>query len=405
MKRALMIGLPILILALGAFGALLMIRARPEPEQLPPKVVLPLVHVMKVKSEDRRLKVHAEGTVAPKTASQLTSEVSGRVVWVSPELAAGGFFGVGEVLLRIDPREYELAVVRAHSAVAQAKLRLATEEQKAALAKQEWESLGSGPPTSLVLREPQIEEALASLAAAKAALEQAEYDLERVKVKAPYAGRVWSEQVDVGQFVARGSSLARLYAVDFAEVRLPIPDAELAYLDLPLAYRGQSRVARGPKVVLRSEFAGRLHQWMGRIVRTEGEIDPQTRMVHAIAEVKDPYGRGSDRSRPPLAVGMFVEAEIEGKWVSDVVVAPRSVLRDDQVMVVDETDRLYYRKVEIFRAERDQVLVTSGLSEGERVCLSVLETPVNGMKVEVIENSVGDEGSIQIRHRNVVEEK
>ena len=142
---------------------------------------------------------------------------------------------------------------------------------------------------------------------------------------------------------------------------------------------------------MRSEFAGKNHQWAGRIVRTEGEIDPKTRMVHAIAEVKDPYGRGSDRSRPPLAVGMFVEAEIEGKWVSDVIMLPRSVLRGDQVLVVDETDRLYHRQVEILRAESDQVLISSGLSEGERVCVSALQTPVNGMRVEVLEGLVGDE--------------
>ena len=391
MKLALKIGLPILVLALGAYVALMIIRAKPEPEQRPPEISLPLVHVMEVKPESRRLTVRAEGTVAPRTTSQLTSEVSGRVVWVSPALVAGGFFNAGEVLLRIDSRVYQLAVVRARAAVAQAGLKLATEEQEAALARQEWENLGSGPPTSLVLREPQINDAKASLAAAEAALEHAEYDLERTRVKAPYDGRVWSETVDIGQFIAPGAALARLYGVDFAEVRLPIPDEELAYLHLPLAYRGQTRPAGGPAVVLSAEFAGQRHQWSGRISRTEGEIDPRTRMVHAVAEVKDPYGRGSDRSRPPLAVGMFVEAEIRGKWVSDVVVLPRSVLRGDQVLVVDEADRLYYRAVEILRAERDQVLIASGLSEGERVCVSVVQTPVNGMRVEVVDDSVADQ--------------
>ena len=390
MKLALKIGLPVLVLALGAYLALLIIRAKPEPVQRPPVISLPLVHVMEVKPESRRLTVRAEGTVAPRTTSHLTSEVAGRVVWVSPSLVAGGFFDAGEDLLRIDSRVYELAVVRARAAVAQAGLKLATEEQEAALARQEWENLGSGPPTSLVLREPQIHEAKASLAAAEAALEHAEYDLERTRVKAPYDGRVWSETVDVGQFIAPGAALARLYGVDFAEVRLPIPDEELAFLHLPLAYRGQTRPAGGPAVVLSAEFAGKRHQWSGRILRTEGEIDPRTRMVHAVAEVKDPYGRGSDRSRPPLAVGMFVEAEIRGKRVSEVVVLPRSVLRGDQVLVVDEADRLYYRTVEVLRAERDQVLIASGLSEGERVCLSVVQTPVNGMRVEVVDDSVAD---------------
>lgn len=393
MKLALKIGLPLLVLALGAYGALIIIRAKVEPEKRPPEISLPLVHVMEVKSQTYQLKVRTEGTVMPKTTSQLTSEVSGRVVWVSPALVSGGFFNAEEVLLRIDSRVYQLAVVRARSAVAQAKLKLATEEQEATLAKQEWENLGTGSPTTLVLREPQINEAKASLAAAEASLEQAQYDLERTKVRAPYDGRVWSESVDIGEFVAPGGALARLYGIDFAEVRLPIPDGELAFLDLPLAYRGQSRSGRGTEVILRAEFAGNVHKWAGRIFRTEGEIDPQTGMVHAIAEVKDPYGRSSDRSRPPLAVGMFVEAEIKGKWVNDVVVVPRSVLRRNQVPVVDQTDRLYYRKVDILRAEHDKLLIVSGLSEGERVCVSVLQTPIEGMKVQVVDDLVGEKDS------------
>ena len=388
MRRVLMIVLPILVLAVGAYGALIMIKARPESEQLPQQVMLPLVQVMKVEPETRQLAVHAQGTVAPKTASQLASEVSGRVIWVSPALVVGGFFSKGQVLLKVDRREYELGVIRARATVARAKLRLATEEQEANLAKEEWESLGRGAPTPLVLREPQIKEAAASLAAAEATFEQAEYDLERTEVKAPYSGRVRSKEVDVGQFVSRGSSLARLYSVDFAEVRLPIPDSELAYLNLPLDSRGQSLSTPGPRVILNSEFAGKNHRWIGYIVRTEGEIDARTRMVHAIAQVKDPYGQGSDLNRPPLAVGMFVEAEIQGKWVKDVFMVPRSVLRGEQVLVVDGRNRLYYRKVKILRAEQDHVLITSGLKAGEQICLSVLEIPVNGMRVTPVESSI-----------------
>ena len=210
---------------------------------------------------------------------------------ISESLAAGGFFEDGEVLLKIDRREYELAVVRARAAIAQAELKLATEEEEAAVARMEWESLGQGEPPPLVVRAPQIAEAEAMLASAEAAFEQAEYDLERTVVKAPYAGRVREKRVDVGQFVSRGSSIARLYSVDYAEVRLPIPDKDLAYVNLPLAYRGQKERAAGPRVTLMANFAGKRHRWQGRIVRTEGEIDPRTRMVQAIAQVDDPYGR------------------------------------------------------------------------------------------------------------------
>ena len=170
LKRTLMVVVPVLVLGVGILGYFIMDSNRSEPEQNPPEVIVPVVQVMKVSTENRRLKVRAEGTVSPKTASQLTSEVSGRVIWVSSALATGGFFSIGEVLLKIDPREYELAVIRARSAVAQAKLKLASERQEAALAKQEWENLGEGTPTALVLRKPQIADAEASVAAAEAAI-------------------------------------------------------------------------------------------------------------------------------------------------------------------------------------------------------------------------------------------
>ena len=276
-------------------------------------------------------------------------------------------------------------MVRARAAIAQAELRLATEQEEAAVARKEWESLGQGEPRPLVVRAPQIAEAKAMLASAEAAFEKAEYDLERTVVKAPFAGRVREKRVDVGQFVSRGSSVARLYGVDYAEVRLPIPDRDLEFVNLPLAYRGQRESARGPSVALMANFAGRRHRWQGRIVRTEGEIDPRTRMIQAIARVADPYGRARP-GRPPLAVGMFVEAEIYGKAAANVFVLPRIVLRGtDQVLVVDKDDRLRFRTVDILRTESDQVIIRSGLEAGERVANSVVEAAVDGMKVGVLE--------------------
>ena len=339
-------------------------------------VPLPLVETMEAGYSNVTLSVFAEGTVAPRTVSELTPEVSGRVIDVAESLVVGGFFEKEDVLLRLDSRDYELAVTRSQAAIAQAKLRLETERQEAAVAMEEWELLGRGRPTPLAMREPQIAEALAALASAEAASQQAEYDLERTVVRAPFAGRVRQERVDVGQFVARGDSVATLYAVDAAEVRLPIPDSELAFLNLTLAYR-DAEVAigsvRGPRVILRSEFAGRRHEWRGTIVRTEGEIDPRTRMVHAIARVEDPYARGNDPNRPPLAVGMFVEAEIIGRSSGRVMVLPRTVLRGaDRVLIVDDADHVRFRQVELFRLERDRILVKSGIEEGDRIIVSPL---------------------------------
>ena len=388
LRIALMVILPLFALGAGGLATRALILSYEKPEPQPVVIQPPLVRVIPATPTTLTLTVRAEGTVAPRTESQLIPEISGKVVEVSPSLAAGGFFDAGDVLLRVEKREYEIAVIRAMAAIEQAKLRLTTEEQEAEVARQEWETLGEGEPSPLLFREPQIAEVRSTLAAAEAALQLAEYDLERTVLRAPFAGRVRSKQVDLGQFVQRGTAVATLYAVDVAEVRLPIPNSELAYCNLPLAYRDGTETTPGPAVKLTSRFAGRDHVWRGRIVRTEGEIDPRTRMVVAIAQVQDPYARGRESNRPPLAVGMFVQAEIEGIRVRNVVSVPRVALRtDDSVYVVDSLDRLNFRTVDILRRERDTVLIRAGLKEGERICTSPLEAAVNGMAVRMVEAS------------------
>ena len=219
------------------------------------------------------------------------------------------FLRRGDVLFRLDRPEYELAVAQARAAIAQADLRLETERQEASIAEREWELLDIGRPTPLALREPQIAEAQAAVASAEATLAKAQYDLERTVVRAPYDGRVRTERVDVGQFVSRGTSVARLYSVDAVEVRLPIPDAELAFVDVPMAYRDRDTVATAakPQVILRALFAGKTYKWVGEINRTEGEIDPRTRMVHVIARVEKIRTRGGadPKQARPLRFGMF----------------------------------------------------------------------------------------------------
>ena len=383
MKLLLKYVLPVIVLVAAGFGAYAIFLAKPEPETRRPVVAPPLVRVVSVVKEDVRLTVASQGTVSPRTETQLVPEVSGRVLELSNSFVGGGFFEQGDLLMVIDPYDYRHAVIEARARVAQARLRLAREQAEAEVARDEWKDLGDGDEaTPLTLHEPQIEEARAALDAAKAARERAERDLERTQVRAPYDGRVRSKLVDVGQYVNRGTPLGTIYSVDAAEVRLPLPDAELAYLDLPLDYRGESQPRAGPEVVLQAEYAGRTHEWQGRIVRTEGEIDPRTRMVHVVVSVADPYGHGGGTGRPPLAVGMFVEAEILGRTARDVVVLPRAALRrGERVWVVDAVDRLWFRDVDVLRAERDVILIAGGLEEGERVCLSPMETVTDGMLV------------------------
>lgn len=375
--------LPVVVVV-GAIAVALGLTATRAPvAPAAPEPVVPLVRVTAVETKAVRLDVETQGTVLPRTEGDLVPEVSGRVVWLSPSMASGGFFEAGDPLVRLDRGDYETALRRAEAGVAglrsQATLAARSRDRSRALARD-----GLISRASLDEAENAARVAAASLADAEAALERARRDLERTELRAPYAGRVRSESVDVGQFVERGRAVARLYAVDYAEVRLPLPDDQLAFLDLPLDYRGEAAPEAGPAVTLRAEFAGRRHEWQGRIVRTEGEIDPTSRMVHVVARVKDPYARGDDPDRPPLAAGLFVEAEIEGRTVDAVSVLPRAALRPDgRILVVDPESRLRFREVELLRATRDELLLTAGLEAGERVCLSPLEAAIDGMPVQL----------------------
>ena len=375
--------LPFLVLGVALAGAYVMYLNRPPVETQTPVVTPPAVRVQTIAFESVDLTVSSQGTVQPRTASQLVPEIAGTVIEVSPAFAVGGFFEEGDVLLKIDPYDYQQALIAARSQLAQAQLRLAQEEAEAEVARREWEELGQGNANPLTLRLPQVEDARAAVASAEAAIDRARRDLERAEVRAPYAGRVQTKDVDVGQFVSRGTAVGRIYAVDSAEVRLPLPDEELAYVDVPMSYRG-ARQQTGPAVTLSADFAGRRYSWRGRIARTEGEIDPMSRMVHVVAEVDDPYAPGPDPDRPPLAVGMFVEAEITGRRVDDVAVLPWAALNGrDQVLIVDDDGRLRYRQVEILRSTSEHVLVQGGLAEGERVSISALDAVIEGMAVQV----------------------
>jgi len=393
MKRTWMVALPLLVIAVGALGAVAMIKARPEPETIVPEPLVPLVRVLPVELQDLSYTVMSQGTVKPRTDSILVTEVAGRIVEVAPTFEGGGFFEKGEWLVLIDDDDYRQSVIQARAQVAQAELRLAREQAEAEVAVEEWQDLGGGEVSRLTLREPQIADASAGLEAARALLARAERDLQRTQIRAPYAGRLREKFVDVGQFVSRGTPLADVYAVDYAEIRLPIPDADLAFIELPLDYRDVKRAGGGPAVTLRAHFAGRLNEWQGRLVRTEGEIDPRSRMVFTVAQVKDPYGLTSrSADGPPLAAGLFVEAEIEGRTVEDVFVLPRSAMRGkDRVLIVDDDDRLRFRTVEVLRTTTQSVVVGSGLTPGERICLSVLAAVTDGMKVRPMVEDTPDE--------------
>ena len=391
-KKALV---PLIVLVVGVLVVLIIKTTEPGVDAAPAHVNAPLVSVIEVQPRELQFSVHAQGTVVPRTESGLIPQVSGEVVWVSPRLVSGGFFEEGDPLLRIDPSDHRVELEAARAVVARTKSEFArakTEiERQRSLALQ-----GVASQARIDDAEEAFQVTEAELREQTARLARAERDLDRTEIRAPYRGRVRSEQVDVGQFVSRGVSIGTLYATDYAEVRLPLPDRDLFYLDIPfdlndahLASDGDpTEVQLRPEVQLRAEFAGEPRTWVGHIVRTEGEIDAKSRMVHLVARVEDPYGQSGTTGSAPLAVGLFVDAEIQGRRVENVFVLPRMALRTDTgsdlVYVVDTGDRLRFKSVDVLRAKRDDVVIGGGLRPGDRVCVSPLAAAVDGMAVRIV---------------------
>ena len=377
--------LPVGVLLLSIIIAVVIVKSKKQIVPEAPKIIPPQLRVMKAKKQDVQMIVKSQGTVRAKIESEIVAQVSGVIKSVSPAFVAGGFFNKGDVLVELDSRDYEYRLTQVKHQVAQAELTLKMEEQQADIATEEWARMNEEEAPALVSREPQLAQARALLESAKAALAQAQLDLERTKIRAFFAGRVRAKRVDVGRYVTPGMSLATLYSIDAAQVRLPLPDHDLAYLNLPFDARGQS-LKNGPHVILRATFAGSEREWIGHITHIEGEIDSRSRMIYAVAQVQNPYAKKYD---VPLTVGMFVNAEILGTSVAGLVSVPRIALREkSQVLIVDEQNRLQFRTVNIYRSDNDRVFVDAGIEEGDLVCLSNPATAVAGMKVTPIEEAM-----------------
>jgi len=388
MKAVVKILLPVVVIAAASAVAFVTVANRQQPERRPPTIATPQVAVSSVARSDYTVKVKSRGTVRPRTESTLIPEVTGRVVELSPNIRAGEFFEQGDQLLRIDPRDYEADVTIAASDLAQAHSALAEAQARADQARRDWERLGEkGEPDDLVLRKPQLAGARAAVTSAQARLDQAKLDLERTSILAPYAGRVLERNVDIGQFVSPGVVLARVYAVDYVEIRLPLTNRQLEFVTIPEAYRDDTSSTRtaGPPVRLTARIGSKTHTWQGRIVRAEGSIDTQSRQVFVIAQVDDPYGKDPS-GRPPLKVGQFVEAEIEGRTLNDVVVIPRSALRAGaEVLIVDGQNKLQARQVDVLWSDEQDVVVAGGLDTGDRLVLTPLGSGMDGVEVEARE--------------------
>ena len=370
------------IMSAVIFGIASIIRKPAEP--LPSEKILPVVEVISALPQEHTITVQSQGTVEARTQTTLFAEVSGRVESISPALYAGGFFREGDTLATIEKTDYIANLAAAKSRQADANLAYQQEQASSAQAREDWEALNSsGEPSELVLRIPQLERTKANLEAATAAVLSAERDLARTNVEAPYNGRVHRKFIDVGQFAnARQSQIASIYSVDTAEVRLGISLNQTHLIRIPENFGEGAGHSTKPAVTIKAVFGGREHSWQGVIDRSEGAVDPQTRLLHLVAQIPNPYRSDSASNRPPLKIGSFVTAEIQGAKINDAFVLPRRALRENDTLYIVRDDRtLEVRKVTPIQKTSEIVVVQGQLEEGDLVCLTPLQYVVNGMEV------------------------
>jgi len=373
--------LVVLVVSIGINHALS--AAKPAPEKKEKSQRLVSLFVDEVKSAMVTLSVQTQGEVRPKTEIDLIPQVSGRIVAISESFAEGAEFGPGTTLIKIDDTDYKLAVVRAEASVAGAQVALERELANARIKEEHWiDKAAGGEPTPYALNKPQVKEAEANLRAARAGLKEARLNVARTEISVPFLGRVREKTVGIGQYVVAGTSLGRVFSTDTVEVRLPLTDAQLAELNLPMGFMADATNA--PVVQFRAMVGRQENFWVGHIVRINASIDQQTRLIYAIAEVKNPYGVGSDGGAP-FAVGMFVSADIAGVTSQAALVMPRVALRSaDKVYVINDENLLEIRTVNILSTSDDTVLVTNGVEPGDKVVTSTIPAAVDGMEVRAI---------------------
>nr|WP_245635040.1 efflux RND transporter periplasmic adaptor subunit [Marinobacterium profundum] len=376
--------LPIFVFAVFVAAAALIMLNRPEASRnSSPPVASVRVEVQVLQPQDYQVRLQSYGVVRPRTQSTLLPQVAGEILEIGADFREGGFFEQGELLLRIDARDYEAALATARANLAQAEQALQEEQAQAEQALQDWRRLGnSEAPPALVSRQPQLAAARASMGSAQAAVRQAQLNLERTRILAPFAGRVLSKSVDVGQLVNSSTTLAEIYAIDYVEVRLPLKNPDLEYIRLPEAYRFDNATEQAlPVVTLNSTLAGS-QSWQGAIVRTEGAIDSSSQQLHVVAVIDDPYGLKA-QGRQPLKINQYVSAQIEGRLLQSVLVIPNSTLYQGSYVYLVDDGLLRRQEVEVLWQNDTQALIGTGLKAGEQLVTTALGQVSSGTRVQV----------------------
>ncbi|WP_420439921.1 efflux RND transporter periplasmic adaptor subunit [Candidatus Palauibacter sp.] len=381
-----------IIIGVGVLGFALLFGMRAEPAEVEPPRVIPTVSTVPARVTQGAIKVRGGGTVRPSAEVTIASQVGGRVVWTSPALVSGGRFLENEPLLRIDPADYENAVEAAEADVAQREVALLEAEENARLALDEWrrlaarESLDPTPPNALVTRQPQLDAAAAALRSAGARLEDARLALERTWIRAPFNGIVREETVDLGQFVAVGQIVGRLYATDAVEIVVPLSDNEAALIERLWSARAGDAATRIP-VAITSEYGGLEYAWSGYVDRAESALDEQTRTVDVVVTVPEPFAAPEDDPRrPPLLLGSYATVDIEGASFEEYAVVPASAVRDGDVLWTVENDTLLVMTpVEPIQEVDDEAMVLGSIADGTPVIISMLLFVTDGMTVRPVQ--------------------
>jgi RND family efflux transporter MFP subunit len=349
----------------------------------PPKAKIN-VAVKPLQLIDYPVEIDSFGTVKPRTQSMLVAQVSGLIIDINEQFREGGFFEKGDVLLQLDDRDLKAEVKSAQANLLNAEQNLLEEQARGRQALTDWQRLGNeSEPSILVLRKPQLAAAQAQVLSAQAQLEKAQLNLERTKIKAPYAGRVLNRSVDLGQVVSNNMQLATIYATDSVEIRLPIKNKDLPFINLPEQYRDGAKNQRGSAVNFNSDLIGE-QQWQGQLIRTEGAIDESAQQLYVVAKINDPYKSTSD-NQYPVKIGQYVKAKINGKVASQVLVIPNSAIYQGSYVYVVENGTLQRKNIALAWQNALQGIVSKGLEAGSQLVLTPLGQVSSGTPVQIMD--------------------
>ncbi len=378
--------LVVVIVIVGLLVAVVFIKLK-KPVQRQEQIVLaPLVKVERLDRRDIQMIIRGYGTVNPRLQVEIVPQVSGKVIWVNPQFKAGGYIRRGELILKIDPRDYELSLRQANAAVAEAQVMLDLEKAEAKIAKEEWQQLhpGQEPDSPLVFREPQIRQRQARLESANAGLATANLNLERTQLSLPVDVVIMNERVDLGQYVMIGQSTGAAYGIESMEIEVPLEDKELAWLAIPdnmVSVNAEESSKKGAIARVSANFAGEEKCWPGYVVRTTGQVDITSRLISVVVEVSEPFKDSG--STPPLLPGMFVEVSIEGNILKNAIAVPRDAMHNRNEVWVAKDDQLYVQSLDIVRADRDFAYASSGLDDGDMIIVSSLDMVIEQMEVRI----------------------